>query len=86
MDVSTLIFWLVIGGVAGWLAGNVMTGEGFGLVGNIAVGIVGAVLGGFLFGMTTGSMTSGNLLGSLVVATVGSIILLFLAGLFQRSA
>lgn len=85
MDASTLVFWLIIGGVAGWLAGTVMRGQGFGLVGNIAVGIVGAVLGGFLFGVTTGSMESGNLLGSLLVATVGAIILLFLARLFRRA-
>lgn len=86
MDVSTLVFWLIIGGIAGWLAGTVMRGQGFGLVGNIAVGIVGAVLGGFLFGATTGSMSSGNLLGSLLVATLGSIVLLFLAGLVQRTS
>jgi len=50
MDITGLIFYLLIGAVAGWLAGNIMKGRGFGLIGNMVVGIVGAVVGGFLFG------------------------------------
>ena len=47
MDVQSLIIFLAIGAVAGWLAGLIMKGGGFGLLGNIVVGIIGAVLGGF---------------------------------------
>ncbi|MCP1316125.1 GlsB/YeaQ/YmgE family stress response membrane protein, partial [Halomonas sp. 707D7] len=43
--------WLIIGGLAGWIAGNIMRGGGFGIIANIGVGIVGAVIGGFLFSL-----------------------------------
>lgn len=86
MDATTLLLWLIIGGVAGWIAGNVINGESFGLIGNISVGIVGALLGGFLFGLSSGATTSGNIVGSLLVATVGSILLLFLARLVRGKA
>lgn len=82
MDVTSLFLWLLIGGIAGWIAGNVMKGGGFGVVINIVVGIVGAVLGGFIFSLL--GVTYGGIIGSLIVATVGAIILLFLAGLIKR--
>ena len=47
----SIILWLIIGGLAGWIAGNIMCGGGFGVLGNIGVGIVGAVMGGFLFSL-----------------------------------
>jgi uncharacterized membrane protein YeaQ/YmgE (transglycosylase-associated protein family) len=50
MSLETLIIWLVIGAIAGWLAGVIVKGYGFGLVGNIVVGILGAIFGGWLFG------------------------------------
>lgn len=82
MDVTSLVLWLLIGGIAGWLAGNIMKGGGFGVPINIVVGIIGAVLGGFIFGLL--GVTAGGIIGSLIVATVGAIILLFLAGLVKR--
>lgn len=85
MDITTLLLWLIVGGIAGWIAGNVINGEDFGLIGNVSVGIVGAMLGGFLFGMSSGSVTSGNILGSLLVATTGSLLLLFLARLVRQN-
>ena len=51
MDLQSLIIFLAIGAVAGWLAGTLMKGAGFGLLGNIIVGIIGAVVGGFVFGL-----------------------------------
>ena len=48
MDPQTLIIWLIVGAIAGWLAGQIMTGCGFGLVGNIVLGIVGAIVAGWL--------------------------------------
>ena len=50
MDAQLILIWIIVGAVAGWLAGLVVRGFGFGLVGNIVVGILGAVLGGWLFG------------------------------------
>ncbi|GGX91519.1 hypothetical protein GCM10007160_18630 [Litchfieldella qijiaojingensis] len=70
-----LILWLIIGGLAGWIAGNVMRGGGFGILGNIGVGIVGALVGGFLFSLL--GLQSGGFIGSLVTATVGAVVLLW---------
>ncbi|MCB0044698.1 MAG: GlsB/YeaQ/YmgE family stress response membrane protein [Caldilineaceae bacterium] len=81
--ISSIIWWLIIGAVAGWAAGQFMRGGGFGLVGNIIVGIVGAVIGGFLFNLL--GMSSTNIIGSLVTAIVGAVVLLYVAGLLNRS-
>lgn len=81
MDATAILIWLIIGGVAGWLAGNLMGGGGFGLFGNVLVGIIGAVLGGFVFGLF--GWGAGNIVGSLIVATLGSMLLLLLVGLIQ---
>jgi uncharacterized membrane protein YeaQ/YmgE (transglycosylase-associated protein family) len=70
------LWFLLIGLAAGWLAGQLMRGDGFGLVGDIVVGVVGALLGGFLFS-TFGVSTGAGLLGSLIVATIGAVVLLF---------
>ena len=83
MDTHSLIIFLVIGAVAGWLAGLLMRGGGFGLFGNIVVGIVGSVIGGFLFGLL--GITAGGFVGSLVTAVVGAAVLLFVVGLFKRA-
>jgi len=71
-----LLWFILIGLAAGWLAGQLMRGGGFGLVGDIVVGVIGALLGGFLFS-TFGVSTGGGLLGSLIVATIGAVVLLF---------
>lgn len=72
----SFIWFILIGLAAGWLAGQLMRGGGFGLVGDIVVGVIGALLGGFLFS-TFGVSTGSGLLGSLIVATIGAIVLLF---------
>jgi uncharacterized membrane protein YeaQ/YmgE (transglycosylase-associated protein family) len=79
-----LIWFLIIGAVAGWLAGLLMKGRGFGILGDIIVGIVGAVLGGWLFG-ALGISAGGGLAGSLIVAFIGAVILLFLVRLIKRA-
>jgi uncharacterized membrane protein YeaQ/YmgE (transglycosylase-associated protein family) len=76
------LWFLVIGGIAGWLAGKITRGSGFGLLGDIIVGVVGALLGGFLFGLL--GLASFSLLGSLVTATVGAIVFLFLVRTLKR--
>ena len=70
-----LISWLVVGLIAGWLAAQIMRGGGYGLVGNITVGIVGALLGGFLAAiMFGGDYLSGINLNTILVAFLGSIV------------
>ncbi|MCG6900017.1 MAG: GlsB/YeaQ/YmgE family stress response membrane protein [Gammaproteobacteria bacterium] len=83
MDITSLLVFLAIGAVAGWLAGVLMKGGGFGLLGNIIVGIIGAVVGGAVFGML--GISAGGLVGSIVMATAGAAILLFIVGLFKKS-
>ncbi|ABB07718.1 transglycosylase-associated protein [Burkholderia lata] len=80
-----LIMWLIIGAIAGWLAGLLVKGGGFGLIVDIIVGIVGAVIGGWLAGMLGISVGSG-FIGSVIVAVVGAVILLFVIRLFKRAA
>ena len=83
MTLTALIWMLVIGAIAGWLAGLVMKGRGFGIIGNIVVGIVGAVIGGFLFNAF--GIAFWGLQGSLLVAFIGAVILLFIVGLVKRA-
>ena len=84
MDVHGLIAWLVIGAVAGWLAGTLMKGGGFGLVGDIIVGIIGAFIGGWLAG-TLGINIGGGLISSIITATAGAVILILLLRLIKRA-
>jgi len=83
MNVDQLVVFLVIGGVAGWLAGLIMKGGGFGIVGNVVAGVVGAVLGGWLFGVL-GISVGGKWVGPLVTATAGAVVLLFAIGLMRK--
>ena len=83
MDIQGILIFLAIGAVAGWLAGTLMKGGGFGLLGNIVVGITGAVVGGFVFGLL--GISSGGLTGSIITATAGAAILLFFVGLIRKS-
>ncbi|WP_332768263.1 GlsB/YeaQ/YmgE family stress response membrane protein [Phenylobacterium sp.] len=76
-----IIGWIVIGILAGWVAEKVMK-RNHGLLTNLAVGVVGALLGGFVAGML--GISFGGWIGSFVIATLGAIILLFLLGLLKR--
>jgi uncharacterized membrane protein YeaQ/YmgE (transglycosylase-associated protein family) len=82
MDTDSLIMVLVIGALAGWLAGKILKGEGFGVAINIVVGIIGAVIGGFLFGLL--GITAGGFIGSLITATIGAVALLFLVDQIKK--
>lgn len=73
MDMS-LVWFLLIGVAAGWLASQVMKGGGSGLVTNLIMGVIGSILGGFLFGLI--GLSASGLLGSLITATVGAIVLI----------
>ena len=83
MDPTAIVIWLIIGAVAGWLAGQVMSGGGFGLVGDIVVGIVGAFVAGWLFPQL-GISIGGGLVGSIIAAAVGACLLLFVARMVRR--
>lgn len=78
-----LIGFLVIGLIAGWLAGQIMKGRGFGLGGNLVIGVIGAMLGGVLFGFL-GLSYSGTI-GALVTATVGAVVLLWVVGYLKKA-
>lgn len=76
-------YFLLIGLVAGWLAGQLMKGSGFGALGNMIVGVIGAILGGWLFGVL-GLSSDGSLLGALITAVVGAVVLLFGISLIKK--
>ncbi len=85
MDPIGILVWLAIGAVSGWLAGQLVKGSGFGLLGNIIVGIAGAFLGGWLF-TQFGASAGGGLIGSIITAVVGAVVLLFLISLIRKAA
>jgi uncharacterized membrane protein YeaQ/YmgE (transglycosylase-associated protein family) len=71
-----IIAWIVLGAIAGWLAGLIVDGRGFGLLGDIVVGIVGAFIGGFVGSALLGWDITGFNVSSLILAVVGAVILL----------
>jgi uncharacterized membrane protein YeaQ/YmgE (transglycosylase-associated protein family) len=77
-----LIWFLLIGLAAGWLAGKIMKGRSMGLVNNLIVGVIGALLGGWLFGII--GLSAYGRVGSLVTAVVGAVVLLYLVGIIKR--
>lgn len=77
------LWFALIGLAAGWLAGQLTKGGGYGLVGDLVIGVIGALLGGFLFGLFGLAPTS--LLGSLITATVGAVLLVVLLRRLKRS-
>ena len=83
MNTEQLVVFLVIGGLAGWLAGLILKGGGFGIIGNVIAGVLGAVFGGWLFGVL-GISVGGEWVGPLVTATVGAVVLLFAVGLIRK--
>jgi len=83
LEPGGLIAWLVVGLIAGWLAGQFMKGGGYGLVGDIVLGIIGAFVGGFLFSLLLPGSSVG-LIGSIVVAFIGAVILIALTRALTR--
>ncbi len=77
-----LIWAVVIGIVAGWLAGKTTRGRGFGLLGDLVVGVVGALVGNFVFGLL--GLSAYSLIGRFVVAVAGAVILLWLIRLIKK--
>lgn len=83
MTVSALIWFLLIGLIAGWLAGQVMRGGGYGIVGDMVVGVIGALLGGWLFSLL--GISAGGLIGSIITAFVGAVVLILILRLIRRA-
>lgn len=83
-----VIAWIIIGIIAGWLTGKLMKGSGFGVLMDMVVGLVGALIGGFIMVHLFGASASGGLIYSIIVAVVGAVILTFLLRLItgNRSA
>jgi uncharacterized membrane protein YeaQ/YmgE (transglycosylase-associated protein family) len=77
------IIWIVVGLIAGWLAGQVMKGGGYGVLVDIILGILGGVLGGWVFGLL-GIWPGGGILGAIIVSFVGAVILVAITRLLKR--
>jgi uncharacterized membrane protein YeaQ/YmgE (transglycosylase-associated protein family) len=76
MNLKVFLTTLLIGALAGWLSGVIMKGKGFGLAGNVIVGVIGALLGGFLFNLV--GITASGLVGQIVFAIAGALLFAYL--------
>jgi uncharacterized membrane protein YeaQ/YmgE (transglycosylase-associated protein family) len=83
MTIEGLIIFLLIGAVAGWLAGLIMQGGGFGFIGDIVIGVIGSLIGGWLFGLI--GIAAGGLIGSIIAAVVGAVILIAIVRFIRRA-
>lgn len=77
-----LLWVVVIGILAGWIAGKIMRGKGFGLLGDLIIGVIGSLLGSFIFGLV--GLGAYGLIGRLIVAVVGAVILLWLIRFIKK--
>ena len=85
MDAQALIIWLIVGGIAGWLAGMVVKGGGYGLIGDIIVGIVGGLIAGWLLPQI-GIVIGSGFIAAIINAFIGAVILLIVLRLVKRAA
>jgi uncharacterized membrane protein YeaQ/YmgE (transglycosylase-associated protein family) len=83
MAAESILIWLLVGAIAGWLAGLIVKGGGFGLLGDIAIGIVGAFIGGWLL-PRVGVVLGAGLVGAVASATIGAVVLLLILRLIRR--
>jgi len=81
--ISGLIWWIIVGLIAGWLAGKIMKGSGYGALADILLGMVGAIVGGWMMRIL-GFYSSGGLISSILVATLGAVVLVWLAHKLKR--
>ncbi len=77
------LWWIIVGLIAGFLAGKLMRGSGFGVIGDIVIGILGAILGSWLVGVL-GIHVPGGRLWTIIIATIGAVILVAISRLFKR--
>jgi uncharacterized membrane protein YeaQ/YmgE (transglycosylase-associated protein family) len=83
-DSMGLLAWIIVGLIAGWLAGLVMKGGGYGAVADIILGMLGGIVGGWCFGML-GIWPGGGLIGSILIAFVGAVILIAITRVLRRA-
>jgi len=81
---ENLLIWLVVGAIAGWLAGTIVKGGGYGLIGDIIVGVIGAYIGGWLWGVLHLPVIANFWISAIVTATVGAVVLLVIIRLIRR--
>jgi uncharacterized membrane protein YeaQ/YmgE (transglycosylase-associated protein family) len=79
-----LLYWVVVGLIAGWLAGVVMKGGGYGMIADIVLGILGAIVGGWIFSML-GVGAGGGLVGGIVVAFIGAVVLVAITRALKKA-
>lgn len=84
MLISNILISLLIGGIAGWLAGLIQRGHGFGLMTNIIIGIAGGFVGNLIFGLF--GIQDTNFIGTIAVSTIGAIIVLSIASMFKKAS
>ncbi|MDG2150204.1 MAG: GlsB/YeaQ/YmgE family stress response membrane protein [Planctomycetota bacterium] len=83
MELGDLILFLIIGAIAGWLSGLLTKGSGFGLIGNIIVGVLGSFIGSLVFGLL--GLSENNVIGSILVSTVGAVLLLIVVHTLKKA-
>ena len=81
--IGNLIWWAVVGLIAGWAAGRIMKGGGYGVVMDIVLGIIGAVIGGWLLGVL--GIHAGGFIGTIIVAVFGAVILIWITRLLKKA-
>jgi uncharacterized membrane protein YeaQ/YmgE (transglycosylase-associated protein family) len=81
---SGLVYWIVVGLIAGFLAGKVMKGGGYGILMDIILGMLGGIVGGWLFGLL-GISAGGGIIGGILVAFVGAVVLVWLTRMLKRA-
>lgn len=84
MELNDLIFTLIIGAASGWLAGQIRQGYGFGLLGNIIIGIIGAFVGNWLFRSVLHVSLGAGLVSVIATSVIGALVVLFLVGLVKK--
>lgn len=85
MESTSLIVFLLVGLIAGWLAGKLVRGGGFGLIGDLVVGVIGAFIAGWLFPrLGLGAIVAQPIINNIIVATIGAVILLLILRLIKR--
>jgi len=78
-----LIAWIIVGLLAGWLTGMLMKGSGYGLLGDLLLGLIGSIVGGWLFWLILPAAEPSGLIGSIIVATIGAIVLVAIVRLIR---
>jgi uncharacterized membrane protein YeaQ/YmgE (transglycosylase-associated protein family) len=81
--ITSLIWWVVVGLIAGWAAGKIMRGGGYGPAMDIVLGIIGAVVGGWLMGIL--GIYAGGFIGTIIIAIIGAVFLIWISRMLKRA-